>query len=102
MAFAAEMGVAPDRCYLAYKTMFEEEAKREDGIESISIATPNGMHCTVCKAALESGLHAVCEKPLCRRNAGGGQWRIWRFLVSERRGGRTGRKMDRKVCRIGR
>ena len=65
MAFAAELGVAPDRCYPDYKTMFEEEAKREDGIEAVSIATPNGMHYVVCKAALEAGLHVVCEKPLC-------------------------------------
>lgn len=65
MAFAAELGVAPDRCYPDYKAMFEEEAKREDGIEAVSIATPNGMHYTVCKAALEAGLHVVCEKPLC-------------------------------------
>lgn len=65
MAFAAELGVAPDRCYADYKTMFEQEAKREDGIEAVSIATPNGMHYTVCKAALEAGLHVVCEKPLC-------------------------------------
>lgn len=65
MAFAAELGVAADRCYPDYKTMFEEEAKREDGIEAVSIATPNGLHYTVCKAALEAGLHVVCEKPLC-------------------------------------
>lgn len=65
MEFAAELGVAPDRCYPNYVTMFEEEAKREDGIEAVSIATPNGMHYTVCKAALEAGLHVVCEKPLC-------------------------------------
>ena len=65
MEFAAELGVAADRCYPDYKTMFEEEAKREDGIEAVSIATPNGMHYTVCKAALEAGLHVVCEKPLC-------------------------------------
>ncbi|MDO4174623.1 MAG: Gfo/Idh/MocA family oxidoreductase [Eubacteriales bacterium] len=65
MAFAAELGVAPDRCYPDYKTMFEKEAQRDDGIEAVSIATPNGMHYTVCKAALEAGLHVVCEKPLC-------------------------------------
>ena len=65
MEFAAELGVAPDRCYPDYKTMFAEEAKREDGIEAVSIATPNGMHYEVLKAALEAGLHAVCEKPLC-------------------------------------
>ena len=65
MDFAAELGVAPDRCYPDYKTMFAEEAKREDGIEAVSIATPNNLHYEVCKAALEAGLHVVCEKPLC-------------------------------------
>ena len=65
MAFAKELGVAEDRCYPDYRTMFAEEAKRKDGIEAVSIATPNGMHYEVLKAALEAGLHAVCEKPLC-------------------------------------
>ena len=65
MEFAAELGIAPGRCYPDYQTMFAEESKREDGIEAVSIATPNGMHYTVCKAALEAGLHVVCEKPLC-------------------------------------
>lgn len=64
-AFAAELGIAPDRCYPDYQTMFAEEAKRPDGIEAVSIATPNGLHYAVCKAALEAGLHVVCEKPLC-------------------------------------
>lgn len=65
MAFAAELGVVPERCYPDYRTMFAEEAKRPDGIEAVSIATPNGMHYAVCKAGLEAGLHVVCEKPLC-------------------------------------
>ena len=65
IAFGKELGVAPDRCDPDYKTMFAEEAKREDGIEAVSIATPNMLHYEVLKAALEAGLHAVCEKPLC-------------------------------------
>lgn len=63
--FGMQLGVASERCYTDYKTMFEEEAKRIDGIEAVSIATPNGTHYEICKAALEAGLHAVCEKPLC-------------------------------------
>ncbi len=55
----------PDRCYPDYQTMFAEEAKREDGIEAVSIATPNGTHYAITKAALEAGLHVVCEKPVC-------------------------------------
>ena len=63
--FGKQLHVDPDRCYLDYKTMFAEEAKRPDGVQAVSIATPNGMHYEVCKAALEAGLHVVCEKPLC-------------------------------------
>ncbi len=44
--------------------MFAAEAKRPDGIEVVSIATPNSSHFEICKAALEVGLHVICEKPL--------------------------------------
>lgn len=63
--FAKNLHIAADRCYPDYKTMFAEEAKREDGIEAVSIATPNNTHYEICKAALEAGLHVICEKPLC-------------------------------------
>ena len=63
--FGKQLHVDPDRCYPDYKTMFAEETKRPDGVQAVSIATPNGMHYEVCKAALEAGLHVVCEKPLC-------------------------------------
>ncbi|MBK5458506.1 MULTISPECIES: Gfo/Idh/MocA family protein [unclassified Peribacillus] len=62
--FGINIGVSEDRCYNDYKTMFVEEAKREDGIEVVSIATPNGTHYEICKAALEAELHVICEKPL--------------------------------------
>lgn len=64
-AFGNELHVAPERCYPDYKTMFAEEAKRADGIQAVSVATPNGTHFEITKAALEAGLHVVCEKPLC-------------------------------------
>ncbi|MBI0577802.1 Gfo/Idh/MocA family oxidoreductase [Neobacillus cucumis] len=62
--FGVNIGVDEDRCYPDYKTMFAEEALREDGVEVVSIATPNGTHYEICKAALEAGLHVICEKPL--------------------------------------
>ncbi len=64
-AFGEKLHVAADRCYPDYKTMFAEEAKREDGIQAISIATPNFTHYEIAKAALEAGLHVYCEKPMC-------------------------------------
>lgn len=62
--FGTNIGVDPDRCYADYKTMFAEEAKRPDGIEVITIATPNSTHYEIAKAALNAGLHVICEKPL--------------------------------------
>lgn len=63
--FGVNLGVAPQRCYPDYATMFAQEAQRPDGIQAVSVATPNGTHYAICKAALEAGLHVVCEKPLC-------------------------------------
>ncbi|MDT8859257.1 Gfo/Idh/MocA family oxidoreductase [Alkalihalobacillus sp. MEB130] len=62
--FGINLGVDEKRLYPDYQTMFAEEAKREDGIEVVSIATPNGTHYEICKAALEADLHVICEKPL--------------------------------------
>lgn len=62
--FGIHLGLDANRCYPDYKTLFTEEAKRQDGIEAVSIATPNGTHFEICKAALNAGLHVICEKPL--------------------------------------
>ncbi len=64
-AFGTSLGIDADRCYADYETMFAAEAARADGIEAVSIATPNNTHFTICRAALNAGLHVVCEKPLC-------------------------------------
>lgn len=63
--FGSMLHVDPDRCYPDYKTMFDEESRRPDGIQAVSVATPNGTHFEITKAALNAGLHVVCEKPLC-------------------------------------
>ena len=62
--FGTEIGVDPERCYPDYQTMFAEEAKRADGIEVVTVATPNSTHYQITKAALNAGLHVICEKPL--------------------------------------
>ena len=66
--FGKELGVDGERCYPDYQTMIREEAKREDGIQAVSIATPNSTHFEIAKAALKAGLHIVCEKPLTFRS----------------------------------
>lgn len=63
--FGIELHVEADRCYPDYKTMFEKEALRKDGIQAVTIATPNFTHFEICKAALNANLDVVCEKPLC-------------------------------------
>jgi predicted dehydrogenase len=63
-SFGTNLGVAPERCYDNYQAMFAAEAEREDGLEVVSIATPNSTHYEITKAALNAGLHVICEKPL--------------------------------------
>ena len=62
--FGQRLGVDPDRCYADYQSLFRGEAARPDGIQAVSVATPNNTHYAICRAALEAGLHVVCEKPL--------------------------------------
>ncbi|MCL9780754.1 Gfo/Idh/MocA family oxidoreductase [Vibrio sp. S4M6] len=62
--FGTNIGVDADRCYSDYKEMFRKESQREDGIQAVSVATPNSTHFEICKAALESNLHVICEKPI--------------------------------------
>ncbi|WP_329906697.1 Gfo/Idh/MocA family oxidoreductase [Serratia quinivorans] len=62
--FGVNLGVDADRCYDDYRTLFAQEAQREDGIEVVSVATPNGTHYQITRAALLAGLHVICEKPL--------------------------------------
>lgn len=63
-AFGVELGVAAERCYPTYRDLFAAEARRPDGIQAVSVTTPNNTHHEITKAALEHGLHVVCEKPL--------------------------------------
>lgn len=62
--FGTHLGIDPQRCYTDYQQMFAREAIRPDGIQAVSIATPNATHFSISKAALEAGLHVICEKPL--------------------------------------
>ena len=63
-ASGEELGLAPDRIYSDFQVMAKAEAKRSDGIEVVSIVTPNHMHYPAAKAFIEAGIHVVCDKPL--------------------------------------
>ncbi|TGS35560.1 Gfo/Idh/MocA family protein, partial [Mesorhizobium sp. M8A.F.Ca.ET.182.01.1.1] len=62
--FGVNLGVAAERCYPDYRALIAGETARKDGIDVVSIATPNFTHYEITKACLEAGLHVICEKPL--------------------------------------
>jgi len=63
-ASAELVGIAPERSYGDFAEMAHAEAEREDGIEAVTIVTPNNMHFAPAKAFLEAGIHVICDKPL--------------------------------------
>ena len=75
-ASGEELGLAADRIYADFEEMAKAEAKRADGIEAVSIVTPNHMHVPAAKAFLEAGIHVICDKPLALNRQGGA--RRWR------------------------
>ena len=63
-ASAQELGIAADRSYASYEEMAQAEAARPDGIEAVSIVTPNHLHAPIARAFLNAGIHVICDKPL--------------------------------------
>lgn len=63
-ASGAELGLAPDRIYTDFRAMAKAEAARADGIEAVSIVTPNHVHVPAALAFIEAGIHVICDKPL--------------------------------------
>ena len=61
---AALLGLDPARSYADFTGMARSEAARPDGIEAVSIVTPNHMHAPAIRAFLDAGIHVICDKPL--------------------------------------
>ncbi|SLN31077.1 Gfo/Idh/MocA family protein [Pseudooctadecabacter jejudonensis] len=61
-ASADDLGLA--RSYTSYEDMAKAEAARDDGIDAVSIVTPNHMHAGPAIAFLNAGIHVICDKPL--------------------------------------
>lgn len=62
---AGEWGISDEsRVYTSYAEMAEKESRRKDGIDFVTIATPNDTHYKIAKCFMEHGIHIVCDKPL--------------------------------------
>ena len=61
---AALIGLDPARSYADFTDMAHSEASRPDGVEAVSIVTPNHMHAPAIRAFLDAGIHVICDKPL--------------------------------------
>jgi len=61
---AVALGVDPARAYPTVDAMIAGEKARADGIEVVSIVTPNHVHYVQSAACLEAGLDVICDKPL--------------------------------------
>ena len=64
IASGRDLGLDPSRTYSSYKEMAIREAKLKNGIEAVSIVTPNHVHYDAAKEFLKRGIHVICDKPL--------------------------------------
>ena len=60
----ADLCLAPDRVYTSFTAMAAAEAKRSDGIEVVSIVTPNDSHHAIARVFLDHGIDVICDKPM--------------------------------------
>lgn len=61
---ASDLGISSERSYANFADMAASESSRDDGIQVVSIVTPNHLHVPAAKAFLEAGIHVICDKPL--------------------------------------
>ena len=58
------LGLENDRIYKTYQEMAEKESVRPDGIDVVSIVTPNHLHVPIAKIFAGKGIHIICDKPI--------------------------------------
>ena len=64
METAEAWEIPEDRLYGSYQEMADCESSREDGIDFVSIATPNSSHYEIARYFMEKNIHVVCDKPV--------------------------------------
>ncbi len=58
---AEEFGTKDARVYVDFR-----ELLKDDSLDIVHVITPNKYHCEITVAALESGKHVLCEKPMAK------------------------------------
>ena len=59
-----KLGLKSERNYKNFQEMAKSESTLKDGIDVVSIVTPNNVHYKAAKIFLEKGIHVICDKPL--------------------------------------
>ncbi|MEO6182134.1 MAG: Gfo/Idh/MocA family oxidoreductase, partial [Verrucomicrobiota bacterium] len=64
-ASGADLFLPPNRCYGTFEEMIQSEAKlpADRRMDFVAIVTPNHMHFSPAKMALELGFHVLSDKP---------------------------------------
>lgn len=60
--FAAECKIPQENCFTDYRELISAAKRLE--LDAVSVALPNALHAPVSIAALDAGLHVLCEKPM--------------------------------------
>ena len=61
---ASGVALSIPRVYDDFKAMAIREARLKNGIEAVSIVTPNHLHYAVAREFLKRDIHVICDKPL--------------------------------------
>jgi predicted dehydrogenase len=64
LATGRSLGMDETRLYKTFQDMLASEAQQKSGMDFVVITTPNDTHFPIARAALENGIHVVCDKPL--------------------------------------
>ena len=63
-ASAPDYDIPADRAYTSFADMAAAEKARPDGVDFVSVATPNHTHFEVARTFVEAGFNVICDKPL--------------------------------------
>lgn len=66
MQSGEEIFLPKDRCYGSFEEMIltEKQLPKNQRMDFVAIVTPNNLHYSPAKLALENGFHVVCDKPV--------------------------------------